>query len=89
LVELILAVALFGLFATAFIGLLVVSYDSDVQAAQRDRATLYAQEGMDGVFSIRRRGWNLLSNGTYGLTDNNGYYEFSGSPDILEDTYTR
>src|SRR3989344_119517 len=89
LVELILAVALFGLFAAAFIGLLVVSYDSDVQAAQRDRATLYAQEGMDGVFSIRRRGWNLLSNGTYGLTDNNGYYEFSGSPDILEDTYTR
>ena len=89
LVELILAVALFGLFATAFIGLLVVSYDSDVQAAQRDRATLYAQEGMDAVFSIRRQGWNLLNNGTYGLTDTNGYYEFFGSSNVLEDLYTR
>ena len=90
LVELILAIALFGMFATALVGLLWASYGSNVQAAQRDKASWFAREGMEAAWSIRRQGWNLLTNGSYGLTHASNYWEFSGSADSLDDgLYTR
>ena len=82
-------VALFGLFATALIGLLINSYGSNFQAAERDRATLYAQEGLEAVWSIRRQAWNLLTNGDHGLDSARGYWQFAGNSDLLEDKYTR
>ncbi|MFA6254409.1 MAG: type II secretion system protein [Patescibacteria group bacterium] len=89
LVELILAIALFGLFATALIGLLVNSYGSDFQAEEREKANLYVQEGLEAVWSVRRQAWNLLTNGDHGLDKSSGYWQFSGSPDLLEEKYTR
>jgi len=89
LVEIILAVALFGIFATAFISLLINAYGSNFQASEKDKAALYAKQGMEAVWSIRRQAWNLLANGDYGLTSTNGYWEFSGSSELLEDKYTR
>src|SRR3989338_9963903 len=90
LVEVILAVALFALFATALIGLLMNSYGSDFQAEEKDKATLYAQQGLEAVRSIRRQAWNLLVNGSYGLDNSSGYWEFFSGPDLLEDgRYTR
>ncbi len=89
LVEVILATALFGLFATALIGLLMNSYGSDIQANQRDIALLHAQEGIEATWSIRRQAWNFLVNGTYGLDNANGYWEFFGTADTLPGGYTR
>src|SRR3989338_6413329 len=90
LVEIILAVALFGLFATALIGLLMDSYGSNFQAEEKDKATLSAQEGLEAVFSIRRQAWNLLENGNHGLDNASGYWQFSGTADSLDDgKYTR
>ena len=89
LVEVILAVALFGLFASALIGLLINSYGSDLQAKELDQANFYAQEGLEAIWSIRRQAWNYLVNGTYGLTKINGYWQFQGSNNLLEDKYTR
>ncbi len=89
LVELILAVALFGLFAPALLGLLMNSYGSDFQAQEKDRANLYAQEGLEAVWSIRRQAWNLLENGDHGLTNFNDYWQFSGSSNLLDNKYIR
>jgi len=89
LVELILAIALFGLFATALIGLLMNSYGSDFQAEEKEKANLYAQEGLEAVWSIRRQAWNLLENGDHGLDKGSGHWQFSSSPDLLEEKYTR
>ncbi|MDX9892842.1 MAG: prepilin-type N-terminal cleavage/methylation domain-containing protein [Patescibacteria group bacterium] len=89
LVEVILAVALFGMFATALLGLLMNSYGSDVQARQKDLATLYAQEGMEAVWSIRRQSWNFLNNGTFGLDNSAGYWQFLEEADLLDGRYTR
>jgi len=90
LVEVILAIALFSLFAVALIGLIVASYGSNYQAAERDRAAAYAQEGLDAVSSIRRQAWNLLVDGDHGLSQASGYWEFSGQSDFLADgKYTR
>ena len=87
LVELMLAIALFGLFATALISLLWASYGSDVQAAQRDKAAWHARTGLEAVASIRRQDWNLLINGSHGLAHPNGYWEWSGSADSLDDGF--
>ena len=87
--EIILAVALFGLFATALIGLLMNSYGSDFQAEEVYKSSLYSQEGLEAVWSIRRQAWNFLVNGDYGLTKANGYWEFSGSSELIDDKYTR
>src|SRR3989344_1040227 len=89
LIELILAIALFSLFATALIGLLIISYGSNLQAEEKDLAVFYAQEGLEATYSIRRQAWNLLTNGTYGLDNSNGYWEFSGSSDLINSKYTR
>ncbi|MFA5022375.1 MAG: DUF4082 domain-containing protein [Patescibacteria group bacterium] len=89
LVEVILAVALFGLFATALIGLLMNSYGSNYQSAERDLATLYAQQGLEATRSIRRQAWNFLVNGDHGVSDAAGRWEFLGSVDTLGDKYTR
>ncbi|MBI3290828.1 type II secretion system protein, partial [Candidatus Falkowbacteria bacterium] len=89
LVEVILAIALFSLFATALIGILMSSYGSDFQAREREKATLYAQEGLEAVKSIRRQAWNLLLNGDYGLDNSSGHWQFSGNSDLLDDKYTR
>jgi len=89
LVEIILTVALFGLFATALLGLLMNSYGSNFQASERQKATLYAQQGLEAVWSIRRQAWNLLANGDYGLANSGGYWQFFGSSDLLENKYSR
>ncbi len=89
LVEIILAVALFGLFVTALVGLLMNSYGSNFQAEEKDKATLAAQQGLEAVWSIRRQAWNLLENGNHGLSNANGYWEFLNNSDLLEDKYTR
>ena len=80
---------LFALFSTALIGLVFNSYESDFQAAEKDRAVFYAQQGVEAVWSIRRQAWNLLADGTYGLTNTNGYWQFFGSSDLLENKYAR
>ena len=89
LVEVILAVALFGLFATALIGLLMNSYGSNLQAAEKDKANFYAQQGLEAVWSIRRQAWNFLVNGDHGVNTNAGYWQFIGTSDLLDDRYTR
>ena len=90
MVEIILAVALFGLFSIALIGLLMNSYGSNYQAEEKQVATLYAQQGLDAVWSIRRQAWNLLVNGDYGVNSTAGYWQFAGSADYLDDNkYTR
>ncbi len=89
LVEIILAIALFGLVSVPLILILINSYGSNLQAEEREIAVLYAQQGIEAVKSIRRQAWNLLDNGNYGLTNVNGYWQFLGSSDLLENKYTR
>ncbi len=89
LVEVILAVGLFGLFSTALIGLLLSTYGGSIQANDRNVATLYAQQGIEAVWSIRRQGWNLLDNGQHGLISSGGYWEFFGTQDFIEPKFIR
>ncbi len=89
LVEIVLSIALFGLFATALIGLLFASLDSDVQAEEKEIAVQYAEEGIEAVWSIRREAFNQLESGEYGLDNSSGSWNFSGSSDLIDDIFTR
>ena len=68
LIEIIVAVALFSLFATALIGLVMINFGSDVQAQDKVLAARFAEQGLEAAQSIRRQAWNFLVNGTYGVT---------------------
>lgn len=58
-------------------------------AKERTQATGFALEGIEAVKSIRNQGWENMVNGTHGLTDSQGFWEFSGNSDTLGAKYTR
>lgn len=89
LVEVIIATALFGMFATALVGLIWSTYGSGLQSLDRSVAVMYAQQGQEAARSIRRQSWNLLVNGNYGLSQAAGSWQFFGSSDLLDNKFTR
>ena len=88
LVEVILAIAIFSLVATAIIGLVSGVFVTQAQAGQQVLAQVYAEEGIEAARAIRRRAWNLLANNSYGLDNSPGYWEWSSAPEMIGD-YTR
>jgi len=88
LIEVILAIAIFSLVATAVIGLISNVFLTQAQAGQQTLAQIYAEEGMEAVRSIRRQAWNLLENGNHGIADTSGEWQFSGTSATIGD-YTR
>ncbi|RJR31596.1 type II secretion system protein [Candidatus Parcubacteria bacterium] len=88
LVEAIVAIAVFCLLITAIVGLISNVYLSQTQSSKEQQAITFAQEGLEAARSIRRRAWNLLGQGTYGLTNAAGYWDWNGSQD-LQDGFIR
>lgn len=81
LVEVLLAVTLFGMIATAIIGAIIYSTQSAVLAGQRGRAALLMEEGLEAMRSIRDRDYTGLADGTYGLAIVGGQWVLVANPD--------
>lgn len=78
MIELIVAL---GLFAVLAAGLVLAYLDAHItgrQGVEESQATFLAREGLEAVRSIRNNQWNDLTNGSHGLTKQNGYWEFAG-----------
>lgn len=88
LVELLLAVALFGLVVVSFMGAFAVAKESVFQAGNHTKAVFIAEEGLEAVRSIRDDDFSSLTPGTYGIATSSGSWEFSGSSDAV-DIFTR
>lgn len=88
-VEVVVAVSIFLIIAGSSVITILGSLDISRLAEDQGKAIFYANEAIEATKSIRNQSWNLLVDGTYGLTDNNGYWEFSGSSDSLPDGFTR
>lgn len=88
LVEVILAVTLFGLFAAialpTAIGASIDASNSEDQLI----ASYYLQEAEEALHSIRDYDWLNVCAGVHGLSTSNGYWELLGSNDSYED-FTR
>ncbi len=81
LIELILAIGLLVVMGTTVIASGVGLLKLNQTAKEVETASDYAEEGFEAVKAIRDRGWDNLSNGTFGLEWNGQEWVFSGSAD--------
>lgn len=88
LVEVLLAVTVFGMLVTALVGAIIYARSSTATAGNRARAAAIAEEGLEAVRTIRDANFATLADGTYGLAQSANQWVLSGSQDIT-DVYTR
>ncbi len=81
LLELIVAIALFMIFAAGLSGTAIGGYLTSLENAKAVSANALLVESWEAVKSIRNNNWSSLTNGTHGFSDTNGYWEFVGSSD--------
>ena len=87
-VEVLLAVTVFGMLSMAVIGAVVYGRSSTVGGGDRTRADYLAEEGLEAVRNIRNAAYSNLADGTYGLAQSGGSWTLSGSSDT-NDIFTR
>lgn len=78
LLEVILAIAIFGLLVSSLISLVVGSFRSLEQGGEQTQAEAIAEEGIEAVRAIRDRAWNLNTYGQSGVEITGGEWVFSG-----------
>ena len=83
IIEIIVAIGIFILVASGVTTLYLGAFSSNLRDKERLQADMYLQQTLEAVRSIRDHDFSNLTNGTYGLSNSNGYWEFSGSPDTL------
>lgn len=88
LVEVLLAVSVFGLIATGLIGGLIYGEQSTALSGARMRAVMLADEGLEAVRNIRDENFSNLTDGTYGLAISANRWILSGASDTT-DIFTR
>src|SRR3989338_6901169 len=67
LIEVILAAALFGIYASALLGMLAYGNETAVRAADHARSVFLAEEGLEAARSMRSVLWESIADGQYGL----------------------
>jgi hypothetical protein len=88
IVEILLAVAVFGLLVTSLIGAIVYGQTSAAGAGDRGRAVFLAEEGVEATRNIATAAYANLADGTYGLTQSANQWVLSGTSDT-SGIYTR
>ena len=88
LIEVIIAIGLFVILMAGGAGIINLNHNSMRLAFEYDQAYAYLNEGIDITRNIKKSDWSDLQNGTHGLSENAGSYEFSGSSDTWG-KYTR
>src|SRR3989344_3880601 len=88
MIELIIAMAIFMLVATGGVTAVLQAFNVNRLGKEEAFANLYAQEGIEGVLSIKNRDFSNLSEGTFGLSSSGGQWNFSG-PFDTNDKYRR
>lgn len=89
LVEILLAISVFGLMVTAVTGAIVYGQQSTVLGSQRAHAAHIAKASNEAIRAIRDENFTLLAPGTYGLTISGNKWSLTGTPDIVDGIYTR
>ncbi len=83
ILEAIIAIAIFSVVFTSLTVLYLGSYGSNLRDSERFQADMYMQQAFEAARSIRDYNFSNLTNGTHGLSRASGYWQFSGSKDIL------
>ena len=83
ILEIIVAVAIFILITSSVVVLYLGSQSTTLRDKEKLQADMYLQQGMEAVRSIRDYSFTNVTNGTHGLSNSSGYWQFSGSSDTL------
>lgn len=67
LIEVILAAALFGIYASVLLGMLAYGNETAVRAGDHARSVFLAEEGLEATRSLRSVSWGSISDGQWGL----------------------
>lgn len=89
-VEIVVALAIFLIIAGSSMVTILGALSISKLGEEEAQATMVAVEGLEAVASIKNQSWEILSEGTYGLTNTNGYWEFNGESDVdVSNKFTR
>ena len=89
IIELLAVIAILALTLTVLLGLASFSLGITGLVRQTTQAENLAREAMEAVRSIRdNSGWSQIINGSHGLASSAGYWEFSGTENVI-DVFTR
>jgi len=83
LIELLVAMGIFVLFASAVGFLVIDSYIAHRAGKEETIAVFLAQEGLEAARSIRDNDWSDLVDGNHGISVSGGQWIFQGSEDDL------
>lgn len=89
LLELIFAIALFSIATGAIISLTIHAQINNSISASSAQAERLAEQGIEAARAIRDNNFLSLTAGDHGVTDTNGYWEFNGASDTIENFYER
>lgn len=81
LLEVILAISIFILLATALVGGYLYGQEATMLAGNRAQATFLAEEALEAVRNMRDEDFSNLTNGTHGLVISGNQWTLSGSSD--------
>jgi len=83
LIELLIALGIFGVTVSVVTFLLINGYLSDLQARQNNIAIFLAEEGLETVRSIRDNNWKDLKEGSYGLAIAGNHWILTEEPEDI------
>lgn len=84
-IEVLVAVAIFAMFSTSAVFLILGSFESVRYGKDAEGASAFAQEGIDAARSVINQGWGELPvGGPYGLSSSSGHWQISGSGDVAD-----
>lgn len=89
IIEVLLAITLFTIFATGVFGLALDTLQRDMTNELKNKAINYAEEGIEAVRNIRDRNFLLLTNGDHGLQFLNDTWAFIAAPETINNFYER
>ncbi|TAK03370.1 prepilin-type N-terminal cleavage/methylation domain-containing protein [Patescibacteria group bacterium] len=88
-IEVLVALALLGIFATASAVLLSTAAFESRVAGMRARANALLQEGFEAARQVRDQDFDLLADGPHGLALSMGIWSFAGTEDVTDGRFHR
>ncbi len=82
-VEILIVIGIIAIVVSSLLGVVVFSLKLSASVKETTIADALAREAVEVTRSIRDSDWNKITNGNHGLTNTGGYWDFSGTENII------
>jgi len=83
IVEIIVSVAVLGIISLATITTLIQTLSTNRLSDEYAQGSYLAAEGIEAARSVKEQNWTNLLAGTYGISSSSGYWQLSGTNNVL------